>query len=377
MSQALSKKSSLQSYVNLRSRVRAVISAGKLRAQDAVEREKVRTCWEVGKLIHKHILLHKERAGYGKEVIKRLSHDLQISDSNLYSMMEFARTYPIFQAPGKLSWAHYRRLLAINDPTKRKQIADQAARSKWSERELRQEIRKLRIPNSAAFSKEELLIPIKGTLDTYRIVMKASGAGQARANGKTNLQIDLGFSNYLALPQKYRNKFKEGDIVYSGRDAKISPDSTWATRPKYKSESKLVLLQKATKADLSFSPGRVIRNSPGSTRAIESGYTYRVTVLDVTDADTIWLLVELGFGISTKQHVRLRGIDAPEITTRDGQIAKRFIERELKKASSITITSTKSDKYDRYLADVFYVKKGKEFFLNNELLKRGLATRVT
>lgn len=336
MSQMLLKKSTLENYANLRSRVRAVISAGKRRAQDAVEREKVRTCWEVGKLIHEHILLHKERADYGKEVIGRLSNDLKISNSNLYSMLEFARAYPIFQTSGKLSWGHYRRLLAINDPTKREQIAKQAARNKWSEKELRQEMRKLRIPNAAAFSEEEPLIPIRGTLDTYRIVMKASGAGQERANGKTNLQIDLGFSNYLGLPEKYRNKFKEGDIVRAN--------------------------------------GASLRNNDFAD--VEPGYTYRVTVLDVTDADTIWLLVELGFGISTKQHVRLRGIDAPEITTRDGQAAKRFIERELKKVSSITITSTKSDKYDRYLADVFYIKKGKESFLNNELLKRGLATRV-
>jgi len=51
-------------------------------------------------------------------------------------------------------------------------------------------------------------------------------------------------------------------------------------------------------------------------------------------------------------------------------------ERELKKASQVIITSTKSDKYDRYLADVFYTKDSKEHFLNNRLLEAGLAERV-
>ena len=62
--------------------------------------------------------------------------------------------------------------------------------------------------------------------------------------------------------------------------------------------------------------------------------------------------------------------------TRAGQEAKRFVERELRKVSQVVITSTKSDKYDRYLADVFYTVDGKERFLNNRLLERGLAVRV-
>lgn len=345
MSRALLKKSALENYTNLRSQVRAVISAGKRRAQDAVEREKVRTCWNVGKLINEHVLLNRKRANYGAQVVKRLSADLSVSDTELHYMMEFARTSPIFRTSGKLSWGHIQSLLRINDAEEREAFTQRLKKGNWSVDRTRREIRRLKIPTSVTFL-TELLIPIKGTLDTYRIVNETKGKLEKMKNGiKTNLRIDLGFSNYLELPEKYRNQFKEGDIVTA-----------------------------------QTSKGRKGLNLLGSLRlsrlTIQDLFTYRVKILDATDADTIWLLVELGFGISTKQHVRLRGIDAPEITTRAGQAAKHFIERELKKASSITITSTKSDKYDRYLADVFYVKKGKEFFLNNELLKRGFATRV-
>lgn len=74
-------KKDLAAYPELLRRVREVVRAGKERALKAVERESVRTKWEVGKLVHEHVLLHKNRAEYGRQVIKRLSADLNIEDS--------------------------------------------------------------------------------------------------------------------------------------------------------------------------------------------------------------------------------------------------------------------------------------------------------
>ncbi len=49
----------------------------------------------------------------------------------------------------------------------------------------------------------------------------------------------------------------------------------------------------------------------------------------------------------------------------------------IKQADEIILTSSKSDKYDRYLADVYFTGKGgKEQYLNNVLLESGLAVRV-
>jgi len=327
-------------YDDLVHEVRAAFARGEERTADAVERERVQTYWEAGKLIDEHILLHKERAEYGKEVMPRLANDLGISLTEIRFMVQFARAYPIRRPVSELSWSHYERLLSINDPEERDKLAQKAVEKKWSRQELQNEIKKLKAENSQVVNDdltEEPLIPIKGTLNTYQIVKK---------EGEDALLIDLGFSNYLELPEKYRKKFKEGDIV-SFVGARF-PRPGAAPAP-------LQILKDAQELDL---------------------FTYKAKVLDVTDGDTLWLWIDLGFGIRTKQHVRLRGIDAPEIATRDGQAAKAYVEKELKDISEILITTSKSDKYDRYLVDIFYPAKAKEKFLNNELLIHGLAERV-
>lgn len=182
-------------YSRLLHDVRTAFARGEERTADAVERERVQTYWEVGKLIDEHILLHKEHAEYGEEVIKRLSADLGISDTELYYMVEYARAYPIFRAPGKLTWSHYTALLRINDKTERNKLAEQAADESWSSKRIRDEITKFKAKNPSSVKDdlaEEELAPIKGKLNTYRIVsippLPSVGEGQ--------LCIDLGFSNF-------------------------------------------------------------------------------------------------------------------------------------------------------------------------------------
>jgi hypothetical protein len=106
------KRSAAESYVVLRTAIRKAIRTGKERAFEAVEREKVRTSWEIGHLILSNILLHKSRADRGAETILKLSKDLAISQSQLYFMVlyfmvEFARAYPNFPTSGNLTWNHF------------------------------------------------------------------------------------------------------------------------------------------------------------------------------------------------------------------------------------------------------------------------------
>ena len=66
-----------------------------------------------------------------------------------------------------------------------------------------------------------------------------------------------------------------------------------------------------------------------------------------------------------------------------GQEVKAFVASALSANTSVAITTTKPDKYDRYLADLFYLpgkgaaedalRNGR--FLNGELLKKGYAKR--
>jgi hypothetical protein len=322
----------MASYGELERRVREALAEGRERTADAVERERVHTSWEVGKLIDEHILLHKERADYGEQVLDRLAGDIGISLTELRYMVQFARAYPIRPTSGELSWSHYRDLLAVNDDQKRDELARRADKENWTIKETRREIEKLKSSEATSVSEapaDEPLVPLKGSLDTYRVVLAHAGEWQGRP------VIDLGFSNFYRPNGHF--PFHEGDIIRVSKNGK--PE----------------LAKDATEADL---------------------YTYRAYVLEITDGDTLWVLIDLGFGFSTKQQLRLRGLDAPEISSRDGQEAKRFVERELRSSPEIIIASTQSDKYDRYLADIFYQTKNGEQFLNGRLLQERLAERV-
>ena len=111
-------------------------------------------------------------------------------------------------------------------------------------------------------------------------------------------------------------------------------------------------------------------------RPSEATYVYKAVVERIVDGDTLLVQVDLGFGLWTRQYLRLRGIDCPEIETSRGRQAKQFVESELSRVPYVTISSSRSDKYDRYLSDVFYSVSGTEYFLNNELLARRHAVRM-
>ena len=110
-------------------------------------------------------------------------------------------------------------------------------------------------------------------------------------------------------------------------------------------------------------------------------YTYKAYVERIIDGDTLWSKIDCGFETLTRQKLRLCGIDCPELNTQAGQKAKRFVENALKNCKFIVVQTYKSDKYDRYLANIFFlegeddanvvVKEGK--LLNQELLDNRLA----
>jgi len=104
-------------------------------------------------------------------------------------------------------------------------------------------------------------------------------------------------------------------------------------------------------------------------------FTYSAVVLKVVDGDTLWVKIYLRPKQWIKQKLRLRDLDCPEIAAPEGKVAKRFVEGLLAEDKRITICTTKPDKYDRYLADVFLPLPGQSpLFLNNALLSNTHAT---
>ncbi len=107
-------------------------------------------------------------------------------------------------------------------------------------------------------------------------------------------------------------------------------------------------------------------------------FSYRVEkVLRVIDGDTVELLVDLGFHTFTKQKVRLRGIDAPEIRGPEkekGLKAKQFLEELLNKEEIESIyvetVKDKQGKFGRYVCTLFLKleTQSTEIIVNTELV---------
>lgn len=79
-------------------------------------------------------------------------------------------------------------------------------------------------------------------------------------------------------------------------------------------------------------------------------WTVPARVVRVIDADTIVCDLDLGWGVwRHSQHVRLLGIDAPELSTPEGKSAKAWLEGHLHVGDYVAVISEKLDSFGRVL----------------------------
>lgn len=103
-------------------------------------------------------------------------------------------------------------------------------------------------------------------------------------------------------------------------------------------------------------------------------YVYNALVTNVVDGDTIDATVYLGFYVAASIRFRLVGINTPEINSPDPVVreaalnAKKRVQ-DLILNKSVTLRSFKTDKYGRWLADVYLDSNS----ISNTLLHEGLA----
>lgn len=74
----------------------------------------------------------------------------------------------------------------------------------------------------------------------------------------------------------------------------------------------------------------------------------------VIDGDSIWVVLDLGFGISLRKEIRLFGIDAPEKTSRAGKEVSSFVKdwfQKNKESLEFILSEEKDDKYGRALGE--------------------------
>ena len=299
------------------------------RGRARLESLKLEIYWQVGRLLARYLRDPNKSVLGEAELTRRLSRDLNLDDSALYRTLQFARAYPEGSAGVRsLTWSHMKELLTVPDETKRKTLALQIAKKDWSVRRLRLQIQKERGPKlkKTAVHLSPLEEPPRFMPGIRRI--KALD----EFNASRRLVVDLGFDLYEDF------KSQGAQIPREGATVKWNP----------------------------------ARNKWLPAGSQEELYYYHVRTERVVDGDTLLVHIRASERITRRQYLRLRGINAEELTTANGRKAKRLLETEITKAPELLIRTHLTDRYDRYIADVWTGG----LYLNNELLRAGLAVRA-
>ena len=350
------------SYQKLVSDISEIYQKAKLHTAKTLNKIIVFAYWRIGERTVKEEQDNRQRAQYGAKLLENLSGDLSgkfgngFSATNLRHMRQLYILYPIQHPSAELGWTHYRHLLSVRDKEKRHFYESEIIESGWTARRLEERLKKDKASQQVNIRRRTEKVRAaprlsfkRGELYTYRIIQPEYISRQ-----EGNVVVDCGFHINTEVAVVEITKPRPEEIVKCVRTAKGN------------------YLFKGTDTDKS------------------KLYTYKAFVEKVTDADTIWVNIDVGFNIWIRQKLRLRGIDAPEVSLYIGKKAKKFVEAQLSRVPFIIIKTYSPDKYGRYLVDVFYppvksrrpgITEGLEpqcileegVFLNQQLLDLGLA----
>ncbi len=85
---------------------------------------------------------------------------------------------------------------------------------------------------------------------------------------------------------------------------------------------------------------------------MKPAYTYRATVARVIDGDTVDLVIDLGFKMTTEQRIRLARINTPEKGQSGCTEATAKLMAMLPTGTAVMVTTAKSDLYGRYIGEI-------------------------
>ncbi|MBI5023607.1 MAG: thermonuclease family protein [Candidatus Omnitrophica bacterium] len=273
--------------------------------------------WRIGRWVNREILKNKGRAQYGDHVYEQLVPVVSLNKRTLERTVQLYRTYPIASRLTQLPWSHFLHLMTVKDEKQRKQLEHQAILKGWSVDELKDKMTTIQAATAETRDDKkdaEKEIPqltvVRGRVNTFALV---------EDEGEKDLLVDMGFRLHWGFAQIKRMRLQK-DACVQVRDDRFF---------------KTALVPK------------------------EQLFTYKAGVKKIIDGDTLIARVHLNFRMFLTQKFRLRGIDCPEINTPEGKRAKRFVEERLNGLDFIVVKTHKdtTDKYDRYLADVFYAPR--------------------
>ena len=133
--------------------IRSIVQAAKNKIYTAVNTAMVEAYWLMGKRIVEEEQQGEERAGYGKELIEKLSARLNtefgkgFSVANLKNIRQFYLTFAQdekgYTLCSQLNWSNIRHVLRIKDDKARHWYMEESINQNWSARALERERRLL------------------------------------------------------------------------------------------------------------------------------------------------------------------------------------------------------------------------------------------
>jgi len=126
--------------------IRQIIISARNKAHTAINSAMIEAYWLIGKRIVEEEQNGKQRAEYGKEVIKTLSEELQSEFGQGFAercLREYRQFYLNFkdfefgaQCAPNLTWSHYRLIIRLSDKNAVKYYLTEASENNWSVRTL-------------------------------------------------------------------------------------------------------------------------------------------------------------------------------------------------------------------------------------------------
>ncbi len=137
----------IQTITTLTTDIQNLIGTAQETAIKAVDTQRVVLYWNIGKRIFEEVQEKKDRADYGKQIIKNLSIELEpiygsgYSYRQLYLFLQFYKEFPIVNALcSQLNWSQYKLLIRIESEDKREFYIAESTKNNWSSRALERQI---------------------------------------------------------------------------------------------------------------------------------------------------------------------------------------------------------------------------------------------
>ena len=129
--------------------IKQILEQARQRAYSAVNTAMVEAYWQIGKRIVEEEQQGKERAEYGKEILKTLSNELGegFSTRNLRDIRQFYLTFSDWEKwhtlCAKLNWSHIRLIMRVSDRNAQTYYLKETVANNWAVRTLERNINTL------------------------------------------------------------------------------------------------------------------------------------------------------------------------------------------------------------------------------------------